>query len=100
MRITQKHYGTKFMLIQETIWLWKYKTSENCTCLLCHEIQSLQWTQNQCTVYPAVALRKVNDEIKEDHFVVISDDVKFVELANSKIDEYYNQKGIVFENEI
>ena len=73
-------------------------------CLLCHEIQSLQWTQNQCTVYPAVALRKVNDEIKEDHFAVISDDikhdVKFVELANSKIDEYYNQKGIVFENEI
>ena len=47
-----------------------------------------------------MALRKVNDEIKEDHFVVISDDVKFVELANSKIDEYYNQKGIVFENEM
>ena len=51
-----------------------------------------------------MALRKVNDEIKEDHFVVISDDikhnVKFVELANIKIDEYYTQKGIVFENEI
>ena len=38
-------------------------------CLLCHEIQSLQWTQNQCTVYPAVALCKVNDEIKEDHLL-------------------------------
>ena len=78
--------------------------SENCTCFLPQEIQSLHWTQNQCTVYPVVALRKVNDEIKEDHFVVISDDikhnVKFVELANIKIDEYYTQKGIVFENEI
>ena len=51
-----------------------------------------------------VVLHKLNDEIKEDHFVVISndikDDVKFVELANIKIDEYYTQKGIVFENEI
>ena len=41
---------------------------------------------------------------KRGSFAVISDDikddVKFVELANSKIDEYYNQKGIVFENEI
>ena len=51
-----------------------------------------------------VALRKANDEIKEDHFVVINDDikhdVKFVELVNIKIDEFYTQKGIVFENEI
>ena len=34
----------------------------------------------------------ISDDIKHD--------VKFVELANSKIDEYYNQKGIVFESEI
>ena len=49
-----------------------------------------------------VALNKVNDEIREYHFFVISDDIKhdvrFVELANIKIDEYYTQKGIVFEN--
>ena len=49
------------------------------------------------------ALCKVNDKIKEDHFTVISDikhDVKFLELANIKIDEYYTQNGIVSENEI
>ena len=50
-----------------------------------------------------VALHKVNDEIREYDFVVISDDikhdVKFVELTNIKIDEYYTQKGIVFENQ-
>ena len=78
--------------------------SENYTCLLPHEIQSLHWTQNQYTVYPVVALCKINDEIKEDHFVVISDDIehelKFVEIADIKIDEYYTQKDIVFENEI
>ena len=78
--------------------------SENYTCLLPKEIQSLHWTQSQCTVYLVVALRKVNDEIKEDHVVVINDDikhdVKFVELVNIKIDEYYIEKGIVFENEI
>ena len=72
--------------------------------LLCQEIQSLHWTQNQCTFYPVVALRKVNDKIKEDHFVVISGDIKhdekFAEFANIKIDKYYTQKGIVFENEI
>ena len=72
--------------------------------LLRQEIQSLHWTQNQCTVYPVVALRKVNDKIKEDHFVVISGDikhdVKFAEFANITIDENYTQKGIVFENEI
>ena len=79
--------------------------SENYTCLLPKEIQSLHWTQYQCTVYLVVALCKVNDEIKEDHVVVINDDikhdVKFVELVvNIKIDEYYIEKGIVFENEI
>ena len=51
-----------------------------------------------------MALCKVNDKIKEDHFVVISDDikrdVKFVEVVNIKVDEHYTQKGIVFENEI
>ena len=78
--------------------------SGNYKCLLPPEIQSLLCTQNQCTIYPVVVLHKLNDKIKEDHFVVISDDikddVKFVELANIKIDEYYTQKGIVFENEI
>ena len=49
--------------------------SENYTCLLPEEIQmkGIHWTQNQCTVYPVVLLRKVDDQIKEDHFVIISE---------------------------
>ena len=50
-----------------------------------------------------VALLKVNDKIRGPFFFVISDDIehdaKFVELKNIKIDEYYTQKDIVFENE-
>ena len=50
-----------------------------------------------------VALLKVNDKIRGPFFFVISDDIKhdakFVELKNIKINEYYTQKDIVFENE-
>ena len=65
---------------------------ENYTCLLPKEVQSLHWNQKQCTVYPVVVLRKVDSEIREDHFVIISDDTKhdvpFVKLANKKIHEH------------
>ena len=71
---------------------------ENYTCLLPQEIQRLHWTQNQCTVYPLVALCKVNDKIKEDHFVVINDDIKhdvkfvnlqILRLMNTTLKYYY-----------
>ena len=61
-------------------------------------------TQNQSAVYSVAALHTANDEIKGDIFVVICDgikrDLKFVEFANIKFDEYDAQKSIAFENEI
>ena len=46
-------------------------------------------------------LRKVDSEICEDHFVIISVDTKhdvpFVELANKKIHEHYRELGISFD---
>ena len=78
--------------------------SENYTCLLPHEVQSMHWTQNQCTVYPVVVLRKVDGEIREHHFIIISDDLKhdvpFVELANIRIHEHYLQRNLFFEVDI
>ena len=41
--------------------------SENYTCLLPYEVQSMRWTQNQCTVYQVDILRKVDGEIREVH---------------------------------
>ena len=38
--------------------------SENYTCLLPKEVQSLHWNQKQCTVYPLAVLRKVDSEIR------------------------------------
>ena len=43
--------------------------SENYTCLLLNEIQSLHWTQDTATVYPVVVLRKVNEDVCEDHHI-------------------------------
>ena len=78
--------------------------SENYTCLLPKEVQSLHWNQEQCTAYPVVVLRKVDSEICEDHFVIIIDDTKhdvpFVELANKKIHEHYRGLGISFDIDI
>ena len=78
--------------------------SENYTCLLPKEVQSLHWNQKQCTVYPVVVLRKVDSEIREDHFVIVSDDTKhdvtFVELANKKINEHYRGLVISFDIDI
>ena len=41
---------------------------ENYTCLLQKEVQSLHWNQEQCTVYPVVALRKIDSEVWEAHY--------------------------------
>ena len=43
--------------------------SENYASLLPEEIQSLHWTQATATVYPIVVIRKVEDDICEDHIV-------------------------------
>ena len=37
--------------------------SENYTCLLPKDVQSLHWNQEQCTVHPVVVLRNVDSEI-------------------------------------
>ena len=59
-------------------------TFQKTNCLLPEEIQSLHWTQETATVYPIVVIRKVEDDIHEDHIVFISNykkhDVLFVEL--------------------
>ena len=43
--------------------------SENYTCLLPDEPQSIHWTQQTVTVYPVVALFNKDGKISEDHFV-------------------------------
>lgn len=61
--------------------------SENFTWLLPNEIVAIHWTQEQATVYPVVVLRKVEDQVREDNFVFVSDDLKhdilFVEFATA-----------------
>ena len=44
-----------------------YDFSENYTCLLPEEIQLLHSVQETVTLYPIVAIRKVGNEIREDH---------------------------------
>ena len=72
--------------------------SENYTCLLPDEIQSLHWTQDTATVYPVVVLRKVNEDVSEDHITFLPDDKKhdvpFVELCNSRLHEHYAGEGV------
>lgn len=78
--------------------------SENYTCLLPDEIMSIHWTQEQATVYPVVVLRKIDNDIREDHFTFISNDIKhdvpFVELCNSMIHSYYDEKGVDIEMDV
>ena len=65
---------------------------------------SIHWTQEQATVYPVVVLRKVDDILHEDHFTFISNDlthdVPFVELCNSMIHTYYDERDINIEMDI
>lgn len=79
--------------------------SENYTCLLPIEIQSIHWTQETATVYPIVVVcRRHGDDIREDHLVFISSDKKhdvpFVELCNIKLHSYYQEKGVSFIRDI
>ena len=63
--------------------------SENYTCLLPNEIMSIHWIQEQATVYPVVNLWKVEDQVLEDQFIFVGDDLKhdiaFVKICNSLI---------------
>ena len=67
--------------------------SENYTCLVPDEVQSLHWSQTQVTFFPVVTFRKdITGNLLEDHLVYVSDDNKhdcaFVELVNAKIHKY------------
>ena len=69
--------------------IFKYQDfSENYTCLLPNEIQSLHWQQTSDTVFPVVVVMNCAGEIHEDHLVFISDDLQhdyiYVELMNKK----------------
>ena len=78
--------------------------SENFTWLLPNEIVAIHWTQEQATVHPVVVLRKVEDQVREDHFVFVSDDLKhdilFVEICNSMIHKHYADRNIPVTRDI
>ena len=67
-------------------------------------MKSLHWTQETVTVYPIVVIRKVNDEICEDHIVFVSDDkfhdVPFVEFCNSRLHEHFKNEGLHIEHDV
>ena len=42
--------------------------SENYSCLLLSEPETLHWTTQQATMYPVVAIFVENGALKEDHF--------------------------------
>ena len=72
--------------------------SKNYTYLLPEEIQSLHWVQDTATVYPTVVMRKVGNEIREDHLMFISDDKKhdlpFVKKWNEILYHDYVKEGL------
>ena len=68
-RVTYMHKGKekkKLKLVDMKI----HDFSENYTCLLPEEIQSLHWTRETATLCPIVVLRKLGEDIREDHLVV------------------------------
>ena len=62
---TAKIYDQLIENLTENMILEIHNLSENNTCLVPHEMQSLHWTQEQATVYPVVLIRRVNDVIWE-----------------------------------
>ena len=78
--------------------------SENYTCLLLEETQSFHWVQETATVYPIVVMRKVCNEIWEDHLVFISDDKKhdvpFIEKCNEILHHQYVEQGLQINHDI
>ena len=74
--------------------------SENYTCLLAEQM-SIYWTQEQAKIYPVVFPGKVDGILREDHFTFISNDlthdVPFVELCNTMIHIYFDERNINIE---
>ena len=56
---------------------------------------SIQWTQEQETVFPGVVLRCIDAVVRENNFTYINNDIKhdvpFVELCDDIILPYYNE---------
>ena len=77
-----------------------YDFSENYTCLIPNEIQSLHWTQKQATLSPVVVKRIVDGIIKGDHIPFISSnlkhDVLYVDFSNELLYDYYKTEGLKF----
>ena len=78
--------------------------SENYTYLLPEEIQSIHWTQETVTIYPVVVMRKIGENIGEDHLVFISDekkkDVPFVEHCNDILQNHYITQSVSIKHDI
>ena len=78
--------------------------SENYTYLLPEEIQSIHWTQETVTIYPVVVMRKIGENIGEDHLVFISDekkkDVPFAEHCNDILQNHYITQGVSIKHDI
>ena len=68
--------------------------SENYTCLLPNEPQSVHWTQETATIYPVVAVLNREGKLSEDHFGFISNvkdhNPTFVEYCSSTLRKHYN----------
>ena len=78
--------------------------SENYTCLVPDEVQSLHWSQTQATLYPVVVYRNDGENTIEEQLVYISDDLHhdcyFVEYVNKQVHQYYHDKGIPISHDI
>lgn len=104
VELTAKTYDNVLNNLTENMLFKIHDFSENYTCLLPEEIQSLHWVQETATVYPVVILRKVGLDIREDHLVFISDDKKhdvpFVERCNEILHQHYADEGLIINHDI
>ena len=63
----------------------------------------ITWTQQPSTLFPAAVIYKVYDEITEDHFIILSDDLTYdatsVEVSNNKIHEFYTLNNVTITHD-
>jgi len=101
---TAETFDSLISNLNETSIIKIHDFSENYTCLLPEEIQSLHWVQQTATVYPIVVMRRVGADVREDHIVFISDnkkhDVSFVEKCNEILHHHYAENGIFITHDI
>lgn len=68
------------------------------------EIQSLYWVQETMTAYPIVVLRKVGENVQEDHLVFLLDDKKhdvlFVKKCNEILHQHYADESMSINHDI